>query len=51
MVKDLGDLSVFHGVEVAYCKQGIFLSHHKYVVDILGHHKLDGAKLLRTPSN
>lgn len=50
-VKDLGDLSYFLGIEVARCKEGLFLSQHKYVVELLQRHKMDGAKPLSTPSS
>lgn len=50
-VKDLGSLSFFLGIEVTRCKEGLFLSQHKYIVDLFRRHKMDGAKPLRTPSN
>lgn len=50
-LKDLGDLSFFLGVEVARYKEGLFLSQHKYIVDLLRRHRMDGAKPLRTPCN
>lgn len=34
-VKDLGALSFFLGVEVVHCKEGLFPSQHKYLVDLL----------------
>lgn len=49
-VKDLGILSYFLGIEVARCKEGLFLSQHKYTVDLLHRHQMDGAKPLSTPS-
>lgn len=48
-VKDLGPLSYFLGVEVASCKEGLFLSQHKYLIDLLHRHKLDGVRPLYTP--
>ena len=34
-VKDLGKLRYFLGIEVAYSQQGIALSQHKYILDLL----------------
>ena len=34
-IKDLGKLKYFLGIEVARSKQGIFISQHKYVIDLL----------------
>ncbi|RDX78328.1 Copia protein, partial [Mucuna pruriens] len=34
-MKELGKLKYFLGIEVAYSKQGIFISQRKYVVDLL----------------
>ena len=34
-IKDLGKLKYFHGIEVAWSKQGIFISQQKYVIDLL----------------
>ena len=34
-IKDLGKLKYFLGIEVARSKQGIFISKHKYVIDLL----------------
>lgn len=49
-VKDLGPLSYFLGIEVAACKEGIFLSQHKYMIDLLHRHKMDGVKPVHTPA-
>ncbi|CAA7398577.1 unnamed protein product [Spirodela intermedia] len=34
-IKSLGRLKDFLGIEVAYLKEGIFLSQHKYILDLL----------------
>lgn len=34
-MKQLGDLKYFLGIEVARSKNGIFLSQHKYILDLL----------------
>lgn len=47
-VKDLGSLSYFLGTKVANCKEGLILSQHKYVVDLLHRHKMDGVKPFTT---
>lgn len=41
-IKDLGSLSVFLCIEVTCFKEGLFLSHHKYIVDLLCRFKLEG---------
>lgn len=48
-IKDLGPLSFFLGIEVAQCKEGLFLSQHKYIVDLLCRFKLEGSKPIGTP--
>lgn len=48
-LKDLGQLSYFLGIEVMHCKEGLFLSQHKYISDILHRHHMEGAKSLSTP--
>lgn len=48
-LKDLGTLSYFLGIEVLACKEGLFLSQHKYISDILHRHHMEGAKPLSTP--
>lgn len=50
-VKDLGILSYILGIEVASCREGLFLSQHKYTVELLQRHHMDGAKPLSTPMN
>jgi len=34
-MKDLGKLKYFLGIEVAYSRQGIFISQRKYIFDLL----------------
>lgn len=34
-IRDLGKLKYFLGIDGAYSKEGIFLSQHKYVLDLL----------------
>lgn len=48
-IKDLGDLSYFLGVEATRSKAGLFLSQHKYIVDLLRRTKMDGAAPISTP--
>lgn len=47
--KDLGGLKYFLGIEVSRCKQGIFLSQRKYVLDLLSEAGMLGAKPSETP--
>ena len=47
--KDLGMLKYFLGVEVMRSKQGIILSQHKYVLDMLSETGKLGAKPCSTP--
>jgi histone deacetylase 1/2 len=48
-LKDLGSLHYFLGVEVFSVKQGLFLSQHKYICDLLTRTNMDGAKTVKTP--
>ncbi|GKU98153.1 hypothetical protein SLEP1_g11189 [Rubroshorea leprosula] len=48
-LKDLGDLSLFLGVEATKTSAGLFLSQHRYINDLLQKHKMDGAKPVATP--
>ncbi|RDX76692.1 putative mitochondrial protein, partial [Mucuna pruriens] len=47
--KELGKLKYFLGIEVAYSKQGIFISQRKYVLDILIETGKLGCKSSRVP--
>lgn len=48
-MKDLGKLKYFLGMEVAYSKQGIFISQKKYVLDLLKETGKLGCKPTRVP--
>ncbi|KAF5443514.1 hypothetical protein F2P56_036064 [Juglans regia] len=48
-IKDLGSLHFFLGVEVLPTKNGLFLSQHKYIRDLLAKTSMDGAKDVTTP--
>ncbi|KAJ9702853.1 hypothetical protein PVL29_004548 [Vitis rotundifolia] len=48
-IKDLGSLHFFLGVEVIPTKDGLFLTQHKYIQDILAKTSMDGAKDVTTP--
>ncbi|XP_068338973.1 uncharacterized mitochondrial protein AtMg00810-like [Pyrus communis] len=48
-MKNLGDLKYFLGVEVAWSSRGIFLSEHKYVLDLLKETGMLGCKPADTP--
>ena len=48
-MKDLGDLKYFLGVKVARSPKGIFLSQHKYVLDLLKETGMLGCKPVETP--
>ena len=50
-IKDLGLLYFFLDVEVISTTDGIFLSQHKYVQDLLARFNLGGMKETSTPSN
>ncbi|KAL6328673.1 hypothetical protein AAG906_003358 [Vitis piasezkii] len=40
----MGDLHYFHGTEALSMPQGLLLTHHRYIWDLLTCTKLDGAK-------
>ena len=48
-MKDLGQLKYFLGIEVARSKQGISLSQHKYVLDLLSETGMLACKPVETP--
>jgi len=48
-IKDLESLKYFLGIEVAYSKEGIFLSQRKYILDLLKETGLLGGKGVCTP--
>ncbi|KAJ9556427.1 hypothetical protein OSB04_011041 [Centaurea solstitialis] len=48
-LKDLGQLSNFLGVEIIPTKDGLFLSQHSHIRDLLTRHGMDGAKVVNTP--
>ena len=48
-IKPLGRLRYFLGIEVAYSPQGIFLSQHKYIIDLLKETKMNHCKPSAVP--
>ena len=48
-IKDLGTLRYFLGIEVARSKEGIFVSHRKYVLDLLVETGMLACKPIDTP--
>ncbi|RDX89133.1 putative mitochondrial protein, partial [Mucuna pruriens] len=49
MNTELGKLKYFLGIEVAYSKQGIFISKRKYVLDLFKETRKMGCKISRAP--
>jgi hypothetical protein len=47
-MKDLGQLRYFLGIEVARSKQGISLSQHKFVLDLLSEIEMLACKPIET---
>lgn len=50
-LKDLGHLNHLLGVEIISTKDGMFLSQHSHIHDLLIQHSMDGAKTVTTPLN
>jgi len=48
-LKDLGPLHFFLGIEVIPTQNGLFLTQHKYIKDLLARTCMDGAKDVTTP--
>ena len=48
-IKDLGKLKYFLGIKVARAKQSIFISQHKYVIDLLRETGIMASKPVATP--
>ena len=48
-IKDLGPLHFFLGVEVIPTADGLFLTQHKYIRDLLAKTSMDGARDITTP--
>lgn len=48
-LKDMGLLHFFLGVEIIQTRQGLFLSHHKYIHDFLTNTNMSGARQVSTP--
>ena len=48
-IKDLGPLHHFLGIEVIPTTNGLFLSQHRYIQDLLTQFRMDGAKDVATP--
>ncbi|XP_074300565.1 uncharacterized protein LOC141631842 [Silene latifolia] len=48
-IKDLGKLKYFLGIEVAHCKEGLFLNQRKYALSIIEETGMKGAKTVYTP--
>ncbi len=48
---DLGEMNYFLGLEVSQRKSGIFLSQHKYAIEVLRQFCMDQCKAVATPMN
>nr|GEV31206.1 hypothetical protein [Tanacetum cinerariifolium] len=51
LIKDLGSLHQFLGVEVISTTSSLFLSQHRHIADLLSRFKMSGAKEVATPLN
>jgi len=49
VVKDLGSLTYFLGVEALWCTDGMYLTQRKYIVDLLKRSKMENAKPCTSP--
>ena len=49
VVKDLGNLAYFLGVEALWCTNGIYLTQRKYIADLLKRSKVENAKPYSSP--
>lgn len=48
-LKDLGSISFFLGMEVVHTATGLFLSHYRYISDLLHRFNMQDAKPISTP--
>ncbi|XP_015170198.1 uncharacterized mitochondrial protein AtMg00810-like [Solanum tuberosum] len=49
VVRDLGTLSYFLGITATWTKEGLFLSQHKYVTELLRRAQMDSCSSVTTP--
>ncbi|GLT45830.1 hypothetical protein SLA2020_196340 [Shorea laevis] len=48
-MSDIGEMSYFLGMEIHQCESGIFVSQHKYALDVLKKFSMDKCKSVPTP--
>ena len=48
-LKDLGDLHYFLGVEAYHVPEGLFLSQHRYIINLLHRTNMTHAKQVASP--
>ncbi|WZZ19965.1 hypothetical protein YC2023_121352 [Brassica napus] len=48
-LKDLGQLSYFLGIEAHYSSQGLLLTQHRYIADLLHRNKMEDCNTVPTP--